>query len=234
MNDSALIHAEHPADMQIPDMERIALLLRSGRKDDCRAVLNTFLDAVGRDQFESLMMRLYIAMDIYLSARSFAAELQVENERFVRHFGGIDDLSERLVCVSSTIEYLACMLEQCVEWRISYSGQNGNSVLEKARAYIASHYNCDDISLKSAAAAVNLSPTYFSALFKKQAGQSFVDYLTQVRLDKAKELLCCTSMQVCEIAYRVGFKDYRYFSQLFKKHTGLAPREFKGRVNNRR
>ena len=73
---------------------------------------------------------------------------------------------------------------------------------------------------------MNFSPTYFSSLFKKETGTNFINYLTQARIHKAKTLLCCTSKMVYEVAYEVGFRDYRYFSQIFKKYTGQTPREF--------
>ena len=79
---------------------------------------------------------------------------------------------------------------------------------------------------------MNFTPTYFSSLFKKEMGVNFVTYLTEIRVEKAKTLLCCTNKKVYEIAYEVGFGDYRYFSQIFKKHTGLTPQEFKAQKNN--
>ena len=69
-------------------------------------------------------------------------------------------------------------------------------------------------------------------MFKKAVGTNFVDYLTRVRIERAKELLCCTSLQVSEIADQVGFRDYRYFSQIFKKYTGYTPREFQEHSNH--
>ena len=90
---------------------------------------------------------------------------------------------------------------------------------------------CDEISLRSVANTVGLSPNYFSALFKKEVGQNFSDYLTKIRILKSKDLLSCTSKLIYEVAYEVGFRDYRYFSQIFKKHTGQTPREFQTAIN---
>jgi two-component system response regulator YesN len=90
--------------------------------------------------------------------------------------------------------------------------------------------NCD-ISLSTVADAAGLSPSYLSMLFKKETGQNFSEHLTNVRIHKAKELLGCTSKMVYEVAYDVGFRDYRYFSQIFKKYTGQTPRQFQNSAN---
>ena len=84
----------------------------------------------------------------------------------------------------------------------------------------------DDISLTAVACAVGLSPTYLSTIFKRETGQKLSEYLNQVRIGRSKELLCCTSKMIYEIAFEVGFQDYRYFSQIFKKYTGQTPRQF--------
>ena len=68
---------------------------------------------------------------------------------------------------------------------------------------------------------------------KKESGENLSEYLTRVRIHHSKELLCCTSKLISEIAYDVGYRDYRYFSQIFKKHTGLTPRQFQSMANVR-
>ena len=75
------------------------------------------------------------------------------------------------------------------------------------------------------------SASYFSALFKKKTGYCFSECLNMVRIDRSKQLLCCTSKMIYEVAYEVGFHDYRYFSQIFKKHTGMTPRQFQNSAN---
>lgn len=95
----------------------------------------------------------------------------------------------------------------------------------KALHYIEKNYN-KDIGLKGVAGYVNLSPNYFSTLFKKEMGQSFVDYMMYLKIEKAKELLK-TNMLFYQIAEEVGFAEETYFSKMFKLKTGLSPREWK-------
>ena len=95
-----------------------------------------------------------------------------------------------------------------------------------AEAYIERHY-AEPLSLDIVAQEVNLSPAYFSTVFKKETGSSFVDYIAEFRVKKAKELLKGSSFNINQVATAVGFYDARYFSRLFKKITGMTPVEYR-------
>ena len=73
---------------------------------------------------------------------------------------------------------------------------------------------------------LSISPSYFSAVFKKETGETFVEVLTKKRMEVAKNLLKYTSLRNYEIAERVGFSDSHYFSQTFKKFVGKTPKEY--------
>lgn len=98
--------------------------------------------------------------------------------------------------------------------------------ISEALVYIESAYS-RDLSLNEIAKHVNLSSGYFSSLFKKELGLSFVEYLNSLRIEKAKELLVNTHMRSYEIAEKVGFGDETYFSRVFKKNTGISVQEFR-------
>ena len=80
------------------------------------------------------------------------------------------------------------------------------------------------------AASVNLSPNHFSTIFSQETGQTFIEFLTSVRMEKARELLRSTSMKTAEIAFAVGYRDPHYFSYLFKKTQECTPREFRAKA----
>ena len=218
-------------DVQRLDIRPLQALLQSGRVDNCREVLISYLEQVHFTKLRSLMLRLYVGMDVYIEARSFSRNLGISNAQFNARFGSIDDISSKLQTVDSTIEFLSGMIEQCIRWRIESVSDSSHSVIRNAKEFIDENYMDEDLSLSAVAKAVGLSPTYLSALFKREMQQNFSDYLTSVRIEKAKELLCCTSKMIYEIAYEAGFRDYRYFSQIFKKHTGLTPRQFQNNAN---
>ena len=100
-------------------------------------------------------------------------------------------------------------------------------MIQQARNYIDRHYMDPNISLNEVAAQVNLSPSHFSMVFSQETSQTFKEYLTEVRIRKAKELLRMTNAKSYEIAYQVGYNDPHYFSYVFRKNTGLSPTEFR-------
>lgn len=95
-----------------------------------------------------------------------------------------------------------------------------------AKRYIQQHYR-EALRLEDVSSAVGFNATYFSTLFKKETGQNFVDYLTDLRIGKAKELLSGEDLSVQDVAEMVGYQDLKYFSKLFKKLTGVSPSDYK-------
>ncbi len=98
--------------------------------------------------------------------------------------------------------------------------------------YIQEHYH-EDISLNELAELVKMSPVYLSTLFKEELGISYVKYLTDIRLQKAKKLLA-DGYLVTEVSEKVGYHNYRYFCDLFKRNTGMTPNEYKGTIRKGR
>lgn len=102
-------------------------------------------------------------------------------------------------------------------------------VVKKAQLYIEQNYS-KDIVLDEVSRYLQISPYYFSKLFKKRTGKNFIEYLTSVRIEKAKELLRNSSKSMKEICMEVGYSDANYFSRTFKKNVGLSPTEYKEQV----
>lgn len=98
--------------------------------------------------------------------------------------------------------------------------------VEIIKNYINEHLNAD-ISLINLARKVDLSPGYLAVLFKEKIGQNYSEYVTAQRIQKAKHLLANTGKKVGEISKLVGYDNQRYFSELFKQHTGMQPSEFR-------
>lgn len=93
--------------------------------------------------------------------------------------------------------------------------------------------NCfSDLTLKTVAESIQMSPAYFSYLFKKETGLNFVDYVTEVKMEKAKELLSRNpELKIYEIADRLGYKDVKYFNRVFKKINSLTPGEYREKIS---
>lgn len=104
--------------------------------------------------------------------------------------------------------------------------ENGyNRAVRKALNYIDDHYH-EDISLESMSEVVFLNKNYFSELFKRETGKSFVQYLTEYRLEKAKLLLSIDGLKGNEVADMTGFQNNSYFISVFKKYEGCTPKEY--------
>lgn len=104
--------------------------------------------------------------------------------------------------------------------------EKSGSIIEMAKNYIKNNYH-KDISLDDVSREVNISPYYFSKLFKETTGENFIEYLTNLRMDKAKELLETTECSMKEICVRTGYSDPNYFSRSFKKNVGVTPTVYK-------
>jgi two-component system, response regulator YesN len=103
-------------------------------------------------------------------------------------------------------------------------------IIEKAKLYIHQHHQNPDLSIEAVARYVNISISYFSILFKQETGQTFVDYLTTLRIEKAKYLLKVSGYRSYEISDQVGFNNSTYFSTIFKKYNGCSPTEYRKRI----
>lgn len=98
--------------------------------------------------------------------------------------------------------------------------------IREAKQYIQANY-MNHISLEEVSSVVGFSPAYFSSMFKKESGQNFMEYISEVRMNKAKEFLKTTSWSISVICESVGYSDIKHFTQSFKKQTGLKPNEFR-------
>ena len=100
------------------------------------------------------------------------------------------------------------------------------SIIEKAKSYIRDNYK-KDISLDEVSREVDISPYYF---FKQETGGNFIEYLTEIRLRNARELLKDSGLSIKEICAESGYSDPNYFSRIFKKYEGVTPSEFRERL----
>lgn len=101
-----------------------------------------------------------------------------------------------------------------------------HSVIDLILNYIHQHY-AEDITRTTLSDLVYLNPDYMARLFKKQTQKSIVNYITEYRIEKAKELLNSPDIPVATVASKVGYGNYSYFSKLFKDVTSYTPNEYR-------
>lgn len=109
---------------------------------------------------------------------------------------------------------------------LKFSELAGNIDLTEIIKYITHHYH-EALTLHDLASSIYISDSYFSRIFKEKTGKKFIDYLTEIRIYKAKQLLEHTDLKTNEVSISVGYPNARYFSQIFKRYTGYVPSEFK-------
>jgi two-component system response regulator YesN len=114
-----------------------------------------------------------------------------------------------------------------VSGEIRHSQSSHHSLLKEMELYIRNHFHEEELNLTAIAAHVHISPAYASTLFKKYKGMNFSEYLVQLRMDKAAELLSATDSKSYEVSEQVGYRNPQYFSVLFKKHFGKSPSEYR-------
>lgn len=118
---------------------------------------------------------------------------------------------------------LIFLIEECI-WK----QREGKTIkpIHKCKEYLEKHY-MEEISLEIVAGVFHFNPSYFSTLFKNTFGKSFSDYLSQIRMEKAEELLLQSDYKIKEVALKVGYRDSNYFIRTFKKKYGITPDEFR-------
>ena len=98
------------------------------------------------------------------------------------------------------------LLTRAIEARDTASGRRYSDIIEAAKIQIENTYMAENISLNTVAASVGMSPSYFRSVFSREVGKTFVEYLTETRMEKAKELLMCSPLKTSEIGYEVGIR----------------------------
>lgn len=211
------------------DRRNIERFLKTGLKGEETHFVDEYFASLGEPNVQSLLFRQYVTMDMYFVAVAMLEQLGYESGELVERCGDFQKMSGVFSTVEGTKNYLKNIFGAALDLREAVARKKYRSLLKDARNYIEQNFDNEDISLNSVAANVNLSPNHFSTIFSQEMGKTFIEYLTEVRMGKAKELLRTTSMKTAEIAFSVGYKDPHYFSYLFKKTQECTPREFRSK-----
>ncbi len=176
------------------------------------------------------------------SLKRFCTELLVELDGPIQDMNLSDyprhnRLSETLMDVLSAktapdiLGYMTEYLEQILERvQVLDESQRAGELIDRVKEYIKGHF-AENLTLAVLSEIFYVCPAYLSRLFKKKTGINFVDYLTKLRIERAKELLADPDRKIYTIAEMVGYENPRYFSRLFKEATGYGPQEYRGTLS---
>ena len=209
------------------DRNKIKEFLKVGDKEEVIYFVEEFFRDLGSSVMKSNMFRQYITMDVYFCVVDFLEGLQIQREE-IEPF---DITSGILQTQESAMEYVTCIVKKALELREKTASNRYGDVVDEVMRYIEENYADEELSLNVLASHVNFSPNHLSMIFSQQTGQTFIKYLTDFRMNKAKELLRCTGKKSSVISMEVGYKDPHYFSYLFKKTQGMTPTQYRGGKN---
>jgi two-component system response regulator YesN len=218
-----LRHVFRSNDYQMETEFSVQDLQKAFNQQDMPSVF-TIMDAI-QAQFMNGLFTIRHAMMVYNDTMSFLGNL----EESIYSFG---ELTERFDNVQ---DMLLSLKELIVKNTIHVSDQNTPKIKNPTFMSIFHHVNekfYHNISLQSISSEFNVNANYVSQLFKKEAGLTFTEYVTKLRMDYACTLLKTSDLSIQEIAEKVGMTDYFYFSRIFKRTTGYAPSVYRQEHHN--
>jgi two-component system response regulator YesN len=200
----------------------------SGDTEACLQVFDQIYDWLLNEYPSSLHNIKKRLLELMVLIHRMGINYKIRNEEYFR----IDDYVEDLLSIEDPVElkvWCSERIEHVSQGIGSMMEKRLNSLILKAVKYIKENYR-NEIALEDISREVNISPHYFSKLFKEQVGENYIDYITSLRIQKAKELLAENRLSIKEICFDIGYADPNYFSRLFKKVAGVTPTEYKEAV----
>jgi len=212
------------------DKSAIDDYLRFGSKDQFDEFFNVYIGPLGETALKSALIKNYIFVDVILATAKLVNELGGEIDKVIPELNSIEAILSNVKSVEQLREQACKILSVGLVYRDSRPNGQHQNLIRQAKEYMEQRYTDPDLTLNDVAARANLSPSHFSSVFSQETSQTFKEYLTEIRINKAKELLRMTTLRSTDIAYQVGYNDPHYFSSVFKKNTGVSPIEFRSQV----
>lgn len=205
--------------------EDLRLALDTQRKELLKGFFDRLQEEIGRLEWSATSIKEGLIELNYLVREYFEAN-QLDSGRFLKRsrmtyedIGAMQDVGEARRWIKTLAEELTEFLAG--EAKVEYS-----RVVMNTKRYVAEHFG-EDLTLSIVAVQACLSPNYFSSIFKLHSGMSFSEYLNNVRISAAKQLLAESDLLIYEVAEKCGYHDSFYFNRVFKKMTGISPGAYK-------
>lgn len=206
------------------DRTKMQEFLRTGDLDEVVYFVDEFFGKLDGGAMKSRIFRQYITMDAYFSIVDFLKGLGLQKDEIEAP----DQDGSILQDEKSAMDYIVRIMEKALVLREKKASSRYEDVVSEVIHYIEDNYAQEELSLNLLASHVNFSPNHLSMIFSQQTGQTLIRYLTDYRMNRAKELLRCSSKKSSVISMEVGYKDPHYFSYLFKKTQGMTPTQYRG------
>ncbi len=202
--------------------DKLFTAVKFGKEEDIHAVIRKMKEYLIKADMSSSSYQAY-SMSVINALLVFARQQDLEIEEV---FDGIPNYLEIMQKYASADTFMEWLEEQCIRLNANQGRERENKakgIIEEAKQKIQEEFGDPDIGLEKIAAEVGLTQIYFSSLFKKETGMSFVEYLTDTRMKEAMRLLKETNEKIYVVAQKVGYLESGYFSHVFKKKYGMSP-----------
>jgi two-component system, response regulator YesN len=206
--------------------------LNCGVKDDFEEFFTTYIQPLGETAIKSYLIKNYLFMDVVLAAAKLVNDLGGNIDSVIPELNSIETTLVNIKTIEQLKTEVHKLLANSMTFRDSQTSGQHAKVIHQAKDYIDQHFMEPDLSLYKVASLVNLSSSHFSNVFSQETCQTFKEYLTTTRINKARELLRTSPLSSNDISYQVGFNDPHYFSYVFKKLTGFSPTEFRSKAQS--
>lgn len=212
------------------DFQNLVRAVKIGDRKETDEAIQSFMDSIRNgcitpNQYQLICMEL--STELMKIGRSYKL-------RTKQIFGAGEHIPWQELYKHLSVDELESWLREiCNNLRHTLRHERSDSTIrltEQAKAYIGEHYKENDLSAETLCHQLNVSAAYFSTIFKKEVGLSFVAYLTKIRLEHAVELLRTTEDKTYVIAEAVGYTEPNYFSYVFKKQYGISPSKYRANM----
>ena len=212
------------------EFQNLVHAVKLGNRDETNVAIAQIMDSIRKEpispgQYQLLFMELL--SELMKIGRAYKLH---PNQIFGEHAGSWQELY-RMVTVDELEGWLQEVGTNLRHVLRHERRDSAARLTEQAKAYIEEHYKESDLSADSLCRCLNVSAAYFSTIFKREVGMSFVAYLTKIRLEHALELLRTTEDKTYIIASRVGYMEPNYFSYVFKKQYGISPSKYRAEMS---
>ena len=209
------------------ELTRLFKMIRLGSGKEVAQAVERYWNHIFNPQ-DSLQQHHVAVMELVSALYRFAAgnEIELDEEQASENMG---ELYARLSDMEPE-NLKNWLLEISLSFReklITARSRSTKSFVIKAMEYVQNHYSDEDISLDHVCEILGVSGSYFSTIFKKETGNSFISYLTDYRMEQAARLLIGTNEKSYIIAKQVGYGDPNYFSYVFKRKYGVSPSKYR-------
>jgi two-component system, response regulator YesN len=204
-------------------LNRIFNRLRTGDAGGVRLLVHAYCSALS-DSVTNMDKIKNALFELLVNARNITTEINgsYHNDAFDNAFAILSGENDMTILES----FVQNRLQECAVAVANRRTQQENPIIKKVCEYIRDHIS-ENISLDQMALVAQVSPFYLSKLFKEEKGETFINYISDLRLEKAKQMLTTTTTTIKEISTDIGYNDQNYFSKLFKNKFGISPTEFR-------